>query len=85
MKSRSVCRLKAHIWGGMVGPGPEPKYIADRMSVAWIVFARSGNPNTEALPSWPAYDLVDRAPMIFNVESKVENDPYGRIRRTLER
>ena len=67
----------------MVGPGPEPQRVADLMSSAWIAFARSGNPNTDGLPQWPAYDLKSRATMIFNLDSHVQNDPYSEIRRIL--
>ena len=67
----------------MVGPGPDPQRVADSMSSAWIAFARTGNPNANGLPSWPAYDLKSRATMVFNVTSKVQNDPYGEIRRIL--
>jgi len=67
----------------MVGPGPEPQRLADQMSAAWIAFARTGNPNAGGLPRWPPYDIKSRATMIFNVESKVQNDPYAEIRRIL--
>jgi para-nitrobenzyl esterase len=67
----------------MVGPGPEPQRVADQMSSAWIAFARSGNPNTEGLPRWRAYDLKSRATMIFNLDSHLQNDPYSEIRRIL--
>ena len=32
--------------------------MADQMAPAWLAFARSGNPATAALPTWPAYDLA---------------------------
>jgi para-nitrobenzyl esterase len=67
----------------MVGPGPQPQRIADQMSSAWIAFARSGDPNTDALPQWKPYDLKSRATMIFNVDSRLQNDPYSDIRRIL--
>ena len=67
----------------MVGPGPEPQRVADQMSAAWIAFARSGNPNTEGLPQWRPYDLKNRATMIFNLDSHLQNDPYSEIRRIL--
>ena len=67
----------------MVGPGPEPQRLADQMSAAWIAFARTGNPNAGGLLRWPPYDIKSRATMIFNVESKVQNDPYAKIRRIL--
>jgi para-nitrobenzyl esterase len=67
----------------MVGPGPEPQRLADLMSSAWIAFARTGNPNTKGLPQWLPYDANRRATMIFNVDSRVQNDPYAGIRRIL--
>lgn len=67
----------------MVGPGPEPQRLADQMSAAWIAFVRTGNPNAGGLPRWPPYDIQSRATMIFNVESKVLNDPYSEIRKIL--
>jgi para-nitrobenzyl esterase len=35
------------------------------------------------LPRWPAYDSKNRATMIFNLDSRVQNDPYSEIRRIL--
>jgi len=67
----------------MVGPGDEPQRMADLMSSAWIAFAQSGNPNTKALPQWQAYDSKNRATMIFNLDSRMQNDPYSEIRRIL--
>ena len=64
-----------------VGTGPEPLALADTMSSAWIAFARTGNPNVEGLPAWPAFDLTRRATMVFNRESRVVDDPRGRERR----
>ena len=36
-----------------------------------------GDPNTPKLPHWPAFDAAKRPTMVFNNESKVENDPLG--------
>ena len=58
----------------MSGTGPEAQKIADQMSDAWLAFARSGN------PGWPAYDAKTRATMIFDVESKIVNDPNSEDR-----
>lgn len=66
-----------------VGPGPEPQAIADQMSAAWLAFARTGDPNTPALPAWPPYDAERRATMIFDLQSRVENDPAAELRRVL--
>jgi para-nitrobenzyl esterase len=67
----------------MVGPGPEPQRMADLMSSVWIAFARTGNPNTEGLPEWPAYDLENRSTMVFDTESHVVQRPYETIRQIL--
>jgi len=64
-----------------VGNRPERFKLAAAMSGAWVAFARSGNPNHEGLPQWPTYDKKDRATMLFNIESKVENDPFGEERK----
>jgi para-nitrobenzyl esterase len=67
-----------------VGRGDEPQVLADQMSEAWLAFARTGDPNTAALPDWPAYDAKARATMVFNTESRIENDPLSEVRKILE-
>ena len=64
-----------------VGTGDEPLRLADKMSRAWIAFARSGNPNADGLPAWPVFDLQRRPTMVFANESRVIDDPRGRERR----
>ena len=59
----------------MTGGGPEAMALADKLSDTWIAFARTGDPNQPKLPHWPAYDAKDRATMVINNVSKVENDP----------
>ena len=68
----------------MSGGGPKAAALADKMSDAWIAFARSGNPGTQKLPRWPGYNAHNRSTMIFNDECKVENDPGGVERRLWE-
>jgi para-nitrobenzyl esterase len=67
-----------------VGRGDEPQAVADQMSEAWLAFARTGNPSTPAIPDWPAYEPGRRATMLFNVESRVENDPMPEVRKVLQ-
>ncbi|MFZ5669285.1 MAG: carboxylesterase/lipase family protein [Pseudomonadota bacterium] len=64
----------------LLGPGPEPQVMAAQMSAAWLAFARNGDPNTPLLPRWPAYDAADRPVMVFNLTSRVVNDPYAATR-----
>ena len=59
-----------------IGSGPERQPLADKMSSAWVSFARSGNPNHKGIPNWPAYTPKQRATMILNNEWKVVNDPF---------
>jgi para-nitrobenzyl esterase len=68
----------------LVGPGPQPEAIAKQMSGAWLAFARSGDPNTASLPHWPSYTAERRATMLFDVESRVADDPNGEVRKVLE-
>lgn len=65
---------------GMSGGGPEAVALADKMSEAWLAFARHGNPNTPELPRWSAYAPPERATMVFDDESAVESDPHREIR-----
>ena len=64
-------RISARLTGG----GAEAMALADRISDAWVAFARTGNPNTPKLPHWPAFNAAERPTMVFNTTSAVENDP----------
>ncbi len=67
----------------MTGGGPEAVALAGKMADAWISFARTGNPNHAGLPHWPAYDPAKMQTMVFDNESRVEDDPDGDIRRAI--
>ena len=53
---------------------PENRLMADRMSDAFIAFAKTGNPGTKELP-WAQYEPDTKPTMIFDVQSGVKNDP----------
>jgi para-nitrobenzyl esterase len=59
----------------LTGGGPEAMALADKISDTWIAFAKTGNPNQPKLPRWPAFSSRERQTMVFNTESRVENDP----------
>lgn len=59
----------------LTSTSPDAPALADKVSDAWIAFARSGDPNVPMLPRWPAFDAVNRPTMVFNNESRVVNDP----------
>ncbi len=56
----------------MTGGGKEAHLLADKMSQAWINFAKNGNPNHSGLPDWPAYNSSNTATMHFNTTSVVK-------------
>jgi len=66
-----------------VGRGDEPQVVADQMSSVWLAFAKTGDPNTAGVPLWPVYDAQTRATMMFNLESRVVNDPNTEVRALL--
>ena len=55
----------------MTGGGREAQALADRMSGAWLNFARTGNPNAEGLPAWEAYTPDLGATMYFDNDCRV--------------
>ena len=66
------------------GGGTESQRMADQMSSVWIAFARTGNPQIEQLPQWPAYEEQHRATMLFNLPSRVAFDPDAADRRIIQ-
>lgn len=61
----------ADIHASMTGGGKDALELAEKMSQAWINFARTGDPNTEDLPQWPVYNCSEGAAMIFNDDCEV--------------
>jgi para-nitrobenzyl esterase len=59
------------------GDRDDAQPLADAISRAWAAFARSGDPNHDGLPEWPAYDEQRRATMLLDVECGVVDDPAG--------
>ena len=51
---------------------------------AWVSMAKTGNPNNPKTPNWPAYDIAKRATMVFDNNTRVENDPRSEIRKFWE-
>ena len=54
---------------------PTAQALADKVSGAWVAFARSGNPSIGRLPAWTPFTAGNRATMVFDNESRVVNDP----------
>ena len=66
----------------ITGDAPAAQLLADKMSAAWVSFARHGDPNMGGadLPYWPPYAAGARAVMVFDDETRTELDPDGRAR-----
>jgi para-nitrobenzyl esterase len=66
---------------GICGSGrKEGRLMCTRLASTWIAFARTGTPDNEHIPHWPAYDATTRATMIFDNNTRVVNDPRSAIR-----
>ena len=57
---------------GWTGDTEEAWALADKMSDAWLNFAKTGNPNVEGkLPQWDTYTKENGTTMYFDNESKI--------------
>ena len=68
----------------MTGSGQDRYSLSDKMSAAWVAFARSGNPNHSGLPHWPPFNASERATMFFDNDCRVVNDPRREERLALQ-
>jgi len=59
----------------------EGRALSEALSSAWVAFAATGDPNTDALPPWPRFDPNDRAILVLDTPPRVVADPNGDIRR----
>jgi len=56
------------------GGSPEAIALGDRVSQAWINFARTGNPNHAELPTWPAFTDKKQSTMVFDNKCVVKEN-----------
>jgi Carboxylesterase family/Creatinase/Prolidase N-terminal domain len=59
------------------GDGDDRAALAALVQDAWIAFARSGDPNHDGLPAWPAYRPDARATLFLGDDTTVEEDPMA--------
>jgi len=66
----------------LTGGGPVPMALADKVSDAWIAFAKNLNPNHPGLPNWPAFN--EKVPtMVFDNTCEVKLDHDGAVRKAM--
>jgi para-nitrobenzyl esterase len=67
----------------MTGGTSEARVLAERVSDAWINFARKGDPNHSGLPKWPAFSVEKSPTMIFDNKCEVRNNHDGEERKAV--
>jgi len=67
----------------MTGGGADARALADRMSEAWIQFARTGNPDNPNIPHWSEFSPATIPTMIFDNTIELKNDPDGGERNSI--
>ena len=71
--------------GSRTGDGADARRVSDTMQGALLAFARAGDPNYAAMSRWEPYSPPRRQTMVFDIESKLVDDPRGAERRLFEK
>lgn len=58
----------------MTGGGERAQMLADRVSKAWMNFARSGDPNHPGLPHWKRFNAMEKTTMIFDDQCEAKDN-----------
>ncbi|UGU17691.1 carboxylesterase family protein [Sinomicrobium kalidii] len=67
------------------GNTEEARALADKMSDAWLNFAKTGNPNVAGkLPEWAPYAAENGATMYFNNESRIVSNHDRELMRFIK-
>ncbi len=56
----------------MTGGGTAACQLGEKMSDAWLNFAKTGNPNAKGLPQWNPYTVDQGATMLFKDNSEIK-------------
>ena len=54
---------------------PREQALADKVSLAWTSFAKSGNPSNKLMPDWKPYNTQGRPIMVIDDQPKLVEDP----------
>ncbi|HEX7166780.1 MAG TPA: carboxylesterase/lipase family protein [Acidimicrobiales bacterium] len=66
------------------GSGPEAEQLSQTMMGAWLAFAHTGDPSTDATGTWPRYDAARRATLRLGRTVEVLDAPMEEERRAWE-
>jgi para-nitrobenzyl esterase len=72
--------LRAALMRAGLVASPGAQRLCDQMQDAWIAFARTGSPEHEGLPDWPAYSRDSRYTMALGPECSLREDIHKRRR-----
>jgi para-nitrobenzyl esterase len=67
-------------WDAFVADPDRARALARAEQAAWAAVARTGAPTTDALPTWPRFDIATRSTMVLDGTPRVERDPRGPVR-----
>lgn len=68
-------------FGSYTGTGEDARRASKAMMDRFLAFARRGTPDAAGLAPWPQYRLDQRATIIFDTQTRVQDDPRGWERR----
>lgn len=60
----------------IVCEAPDRHEVSRQAMTYWVNFARTGNPNGDGLPHWPAYSLAQRETMLIDRVCRAVSDPH---------
>jgi para-nitrobenzyl esterase len=58
----------------------DARVMCRQLALAWVNFAKTGDPNHPAIPAWPPFDLIDRQTLVLDGAPRVVKDPRPAIR-----
>ncbi|MBN2320732.1 MAG: carboxylesterase family protein, partial [Acidobacteria bacterium] len=72
-------------WFSSIGSNTIDRSLSDKMMSYWTSFARTGNPDTDGLPHWPAYKTEDglyqNIDSPITTEANLYEDSYTLVRK----
>jgi para-nitrobenzyl esterase len=69
-----------HAAGPLSGNTVEARKLAERFASAWVAFAKTGDPNTDTIPTWEPFNAQTRPTMVFDNEIAHAHDPLRELR-----